>query len=145
MICILSQRCINWEGMITADIWKPMLEEALDRLSDESEALLTARTDKPVLFRLCTLLDPENPKAVRSFLTKLKDGMGASSKHGLEFKQALAGMMWWSDWYSSVVTLLGNQVEAAAVDMEDNNPLAVAARFPPSDQAVISKMDQPTT
>jgi hypothetical protein len=95
-----------------------------------------------MLFCMCTLLDPESPHAVWSFLNELKNGMGASSNDWLESKGALAGMMWWSDWLSLSWNLLRTHVKAAAVDMEDSSPWAVAASAALSDESSDSLSDE---
>jgi hypothetical protein len=130
IISILARRCVRWESMFTEDLWESLLEGGLDQLSADSAAFLTDKTDQPVLFQLCTCLYPENPHAVRSLLNKIKNGMIDSSNGWLDFKAALTGMMWWSDWFSLVEDLLCTRIKAAVAKMKDSSLLAVITRHP---------------
>lgn len=114
ILSVLGRRVGAWENTITTDLWMPLLQQALDRISHLSKSPPQPTAQSYAILRICSILDPDNPHPAQFLIDGLRIALGPNTNADEDFNLALSDSLWRSDWHSSIRKRIEGHVKTAA-------------------------------
>lgn len=117
ILLALSRRFLSWDAAVTLDTWKSALNQALDQLAQASQT----PASEHLVFRICRLLEPNNPNPVECFLEAFRDRLGGAPDAYNSLKCTLSKTLWRSSWAVRMNRSITSHVNAAVATALDRN------------------------
>ncbi|KAG8737192.1 hypothetical protein FRC10_008478 [Ceratobasidium sp. 414] len=103
VLAMLTRRVASWETIVSSDNWDLCVSSSLDRLSH----LSLDDSRKYLILRICSLLEPDNPRPARFIFDALQVHLTSHAGALTRYSQAMNKILWQSARNSELCQTLG--------------------------------------
>ncbi|KAG8704527.1 hypothetical protein FRC09_003479 [Ceratobasidium sp. 395] len=122
ILVVLTRRLLAWERAFTKEHWNSAVDIALDELSNRSRTPSSEDSQRYMLPRFCTMLDPENPRPTRFLLDTMRKLLRAEDGYAFdESHKTYAKILWSSSLDNAVSIVLKEALSETVWDAVDND------------------------